>query len=81
VRARELEPNYRTEHTLYLGSELELYVQQHSGHAGYWLGVRETEGADPTELAGYTAVDLSQLRRAADALAAVVERLEREEEQ
>ena len=71
---------YLTTHSLYLGSELELYVQQHYGHSGYWLGVRETEGADPTELAGYTAVDLAQLRRAADALAAVVARLEREEE-
>ena len=71
---------YLTTHSLYLGSELELYVQQHSGHSGYWLGVRETEGADPTELAGYTAVDLAQLRRAADALTAVVQRLEREEE-
>ena len=70
---------YLTTHSLYLGSELELYVQQHAGHSGYWLGVRETEGADPAELAGYTAVDLAQLRRAADALAAVVERLEYEE--
>lgn len=70
---------YRTEHTLYLGSELELYVQKHSHTAGYWLGVRETEGEDPTEIMGYIAVSLHTLRSAADSLAAVVARLEREE--
>ena len=71
---------YRTRHSLYLGAELELYVEQHSHSAGYWLGVRETEGADPAELAGYVAVSLHTLRSAADSLAAVVARLEREEE-
>ena len=72
---------YRTRHSLYLGAELELYVEQHSGHSGYWLGVTETEGAEPAELAGYTAVTLGQLRRAVDTLEALVERLEREERQ
>ena len=71
---------YRTRHSLYLGAELELYVEQHSHTAGYWLGVRETEGADPAELAGYVSVSLHTLRSAADSLAAVVARLEREEE-
>jgi hypothetical protein len=72
---------YRTRHSLYLGAELELYVEQHSACAGYWLGVRETDATDPAELASYTAVSLELLRRAADSLAAVVARLEREEQQ
>ena len=72
---------YRTTHSLYLGAELELYVEQHSACAGYWVGVRETEGADPAELAGYTAVSLELLKRAAESLTAVVARLEREEQQ
>ena len=79
-RAREMEPIYRIRHTLYLGAELELYVEQHAGHSGYWLGVRETDGADPAELCGYRAESLEQLRGAARALTAVVARLEREEE-
>ena len=72
---------YRTSHSLYLGAELELSVEQHSVAEGYWLAVRETEGSDGTELYSYTAVPLDQLRRAADALSAIVARLEREEEQ
>ena len=72
---------YRTRHSLYLGAELELYVEQHSACAGYWLGVAETDGPDPAELGSCVAVSLEQLRRAADALEAVVARLEREERQ
>lgn len=76
---------YRTTHSLYLGAELELYVEQHSACAGYWLGVRETEGEaagiEPAELSSMAAVSLEQLRRAAESLAAVVARLELEEQQ
>ena len=72
---------YRTTHSLYLGAELELYVEQHSACAGYFVGVRETEGTDPAELASYSTVSLELLKRAAESLSAVVARLEREEEQ
>ena len=70
--------NYVSRHTVCVGTELELYVEQQAGH--YWLGARHT--AEPeSELITYGALSLAQLRRAADALAAVVARLEREEEQ
>ena len=72
---------YRTRHSLYLGAELELYVEQQSACAGYWIGVQSTEGDTEDSVHSYTAVSLELLRRAADSLAAVVERLEREEEQ
>ncbi len=76
---------YRTRHSLYLGAELELYVEQQSACAGYWLGVRategEAEGLEPVELSSMASVSLETLRRAAGSLAAVVARLEREEEQ
>ncbi len=71
---------YRTRHSLYLGAELELYVEQQSACAGYWIGVQSTEGDPDDCVHSYTAVSLELLRRAADSLAAVVARLEREEE-
>jgi hypothetical protein len=72
---------YRTRHSLYLGAELELYVERHSACAGYWIGVQHTEGDAEECVHSYSAVSLELLRRAADSLAAVVERLEREEQQ
>jgi len=72
---------YRTRHSLYLGAELELYVEQHSACAGYWIGVQSTEGDTEDSVHSYTAVSLELLRRAAESLTAVVERLEREEEE
>jgi hypothetical protein len=70
---------YRTRHSLYLGAELELYVEQHSACAEYWIGVQSTEGETGESAHSYVPVSLEMLRRAADSLAAVVERLEREE--
>jgi ribulose bisphosphate carboxylase small subunit len=71
---------YLTRHSLYVGAGLYLYVEQHSGHAGYGVGL---EDPDSEELGthSYTLLTLADLRRAADALAAVVARLEREEQQ
>jgi hypothetical protein len=71
--------NYRTRHSLYLGAELELYVDQQSACGGYWIGVQSTDGDPDESVHSYTAVSLESLRRAADSLTAVVERLEREE--
>ena len=80
-RAKQTEAVYRTAHSLYLGAELELSVEQHSVAEGYWLTIRETHGQEGAEeLASYVSVPLEQLRRAADAFSAVVARLEREEE-
>ena len=70
---------YRTRHSLYLGAELELYVEQHSACAEYWIGVPSTEVETGVSAHCYVPVSLEMLRRAADSLAAVVERLEREE--
>jgi hypothetical protein len=71
---------YRTRHSLYVGAGLYLYVEQHAGHSGYSVGL---EDPDSEELGthSYTLLTLTDLRRAAESLTAVVARLEREEEQ
>ena len=67
--------NYVTRHSIYVAEELTLWVEQ--SESGVWLGLTD----DSETVQTYTAIRLSDLRRAADGLAAVVARLEREEEQ
>ena len=67
--------NYVSRHTVCVGTELELYVEEQAGH--YWLGARHTQEPE-TAVMNYGSLSLHQLRRAADTLTAVVERLERE---
>jgi len=67
--------NYVTRHSVYVAEELTLWVEE--SESGVWLGLTD----DSETVQTYTAVPLADLRRAADALAAVVARLEREEQQ
>lgn len=75
-------PYYRTRHTVPMGLELELRVEQHTGHSGYWLSVANTEDScDDGELMGYQSLPLEDLREMSAAIAAVIRKLEREEQQ
>ncbi len=67
--------NYVTRHSVWVAEELTLWVEE--SESGVWLGLTD----DSETVQTYTAIRLSDLRRAADSLTAVVERLEREEEQ
>ena len=66
--------NYVTRHSVSVTEDLTLWVEE--TEYGVWLGLTD----DSETVQTYTAVPLADLRRAADALSAVVARLEREEE-
>ena len=68
--------DYWTRHTIWIGEEETLWVETTQG-GGLWLGLTVE---DQTAQTLYT-VPVSDLRRVSDALAAVVTRLEREEQQ
>ena len=67
--------NYVTRHSVWVAEELTLWVEE--SESGVWLGLTD----DSETVQTYSAVPLADLRRAAEGLAAVVARLEREEQQ
>ena len=67
--------NYVTRHSVWVSEEATLWVETTEG--GLWLGLTVEEEERQTL---YT-VTLADLRRVSEGLAAVVARLEREEEQ